>query len=134
MASPPASAATTRSSEVTALAIQVTSWWLTSLRRPVASPPPPRRATRRPSASRPKETGPRFETTMSFSRGGIVEMRLPPAGLVTRGRLRGAPGDDELGPARVVPFETIEEREPVAQEPRHEEVAAHGLPARPGHL
>ena len=61
----PASAA--RSSSVIALAIQVTSWCCTRLRSAVTSPPPPRRG-RAPSASRPYDTGPRFETTISLRR------------------------------------------------------------------
>ena len=38
----------------------------------MTSPPPPRRAVRPPASSRPKVTGPRFETTISFRRAAIA--------------------------------------------------------------
>ncbi len=67
-ASPPASAATTRSSSLIALAIQVTSWCDSSPRSAVTSPPAPRLAVRSPLSSRPYVTGPRLETRISFLR------------------------------------------------------------------
>ncbi len=70
--SSPRSRATRRSSSLIALAIHVTSWWAISPRSAVTSPPPPRRTIRSPFASRPKKSGPRFETTISLRRSLIA--------------------------------------------------------------
>src|SRR5919109_2094467 len=117
--SPPCSSATAASSPDMELAIQVTSCCSTRLRSAVTSPPPPRLAIRSPDASCVNVTGPRFETTISF--------RRPPIGrtlaAVRRLGLRGA-GRHEVDRARVVARQPVEEGEPVAQEPRHQEVAA----------
>src|SRR5919109_2345409 len=129
MAPPSASAATARSSSVVALAIQVTSCSSTRLRSAVTRPPPPRLATRRPSASCSYVTGPRLETMMSF--------RRPPTGRhPTPGEFDGRSGcaggnRHELGLAGVVPRQAVEERQPVPQEARREEVLADVLLAAP---
>ena len=104
----PPSVATTRSSSVLALAIHVTSCCSRSPRRAVTRPPPPRRSIRAPCSSRSYETGPRFETTIS-------------------GRLSGTSDRDDVAVARVSAGQLVEEHQPVAQEPRRQEVPAHVL-------
>src|SRR5207248_1191863 len=102
--------ATARSSSVIALAIQVTSCRSSRPRSAVTRPPPPRRATRLPSPSRPNDTGPRFETTISLGRD-------------TASTLSG--GDrDERRSRHLVAGEPVEEREPIAQQARRQKVAA----------
>ena len=119
-ASPPASAATPASSSLIALAIHVTSWCATRLRSAVTSPPPPRRATLFPPASDAYDTGPRLETTISFH-------DPPPGHRPKRHRRSVRRNGRDLGTAGVVALEPVQQREPVAQEPRREEVPAHEL-------
>src|SRR5205823_94277 len=108
---------------VIALAIQVTSWCVTRLRSAVTRPPPPRRAIRSPSGPRAKAAGPRFETTISFRRVGCIAARVTPAGRTeTPQRSRSGGRDDgQVGAGRVVSEQPVEENEPVAQQPRHQE-------------
>ncbi len=119
-----------RSSSDIALAIQVTSCWRGErCASAVTSPPPPRRATRcPPSASRGTTTGPRFETTISSRRAPRRATVPAGASVATARRRRRASSRPCVGlPAD----EQVEEREPVAQEPRREEVDADVLLASP---
>src|SRR2546422_1848414 len=104
-----------------ALATHVTSWCMTRLRSAVTSPPPPRRATRSPCASRANVTGPRFDATISRLRSAIGWSLSPPRRVLRRGD-RG-----NLDTLRVEAEQTIEEDEPVAEQPRRQEVPAHVL-------
>src|SRR5919201_6144551 len=99
---------------------------MTRLRSAVTRPPPPRRATRSPCSSRPKETGPRLETTISFRRTRPKAIRAASGETGLRGSGRRA-DDRELGPGGVVAEQLVEERKPVAEQPRREEMAAHVL-------
>src|SRR5262249_4981675 len=95
-----------------------TSWCASSPARAVTRPPPPRRAVRLPSSARSYETGARFATTRILRRS------------VIRGPYRGGSGRDddlELDVLGVRPEEPVEEREPVAQQARREEVPPHVL-------
>src|SRR5829696_1069632 len=110
-----------------ALAIQVTSCMATRLRSAVTSPPPPRLATRPPSTSRSKVTGPRLETTINFRRAPMAGT-LPEWFFAAR-QASGSfgRGRHQRGLARVVAVEPVEEREPVAQKPRRQEMLTHVL-------
>src|SRR4051812_16467751 len=109
---PPDSSETAMSSSVIAEAIQSASRWRTRSESAVTRPPPPRRTVRSPFSSRSNWAGPRFETMISGEASTAAEVtcsvqaagELPPAG-----RRSG--------------FEPGEQLEPVAQQPRREELA-----------
>src|SRR4029450_14079038 len=100
----------------------VTSCTPARLRRAVTRPRTPRRGTRSPSLSLRNVTGGRLETTMSFRRDPIA--RTLPQGPRAAGIRSGSRSRRryERGLARVVPRQPVEERKPVAQQSRHEEV------------
>src|SRR5439155_8997995 len=102
---PPVSCATSRSSGLIALAIHVTWWCETRLRRAVTRPPPPRRAVRLPAAPRAKVTGPRLETTISFRCREATAQAYP-----WRALLLVAADGDELAPGGLVACEPVEQR------------------------
>src|SRR4051812_22521685 len=94
---PPCSSEISASSSVIAEATQIASRWCTRPVRAVTRPPPPRLASSSPSSVRTNVAGPRLETRTS----GVCWVMAS-----------GASGEDT---------------QPVAKQPRHEEVRPHVL-------
>src|ERR1700709_291327 len=101
---PPSSSETATSSPVIAEAIQSASRWETRPESAVTRPPPPRRRVRSPPSSRSNWAGPRLETMISGEESTPQRLRV------------GEPGGSGV--------EVGQQPEPVAQQPRREELAA----------
>src|SRR5204862_5214192 len=84
----------------------------------VTRPPPPRRGSGSLSAPRAYVLGPRLETTISLRRPAMSRPPYPRSARLTR-RRRGR----DLGARRVVAVELVQQHQPVAQQPGHEEIA-----------
>src|SRR4051812_2658740 len=96
-------------------AIQSASRWSTRPFSAVTSPPPPRTATSSPSSPRSKVAGPRFETRIS---GASEVIRKP--------RVCGRRRQTRAGGFRMTScsLKALEDPQPVAQQPRCQEVLA----------
>src|SRR3954466_6659375 len=100
-------------------AIHRASRWSTRPFSAVTSPPPPRTATSSPSSPRSKVAGPRFETRISGHSGEVIR-KLRVCGWWMPARAGGFRTASRS-------LQSLEDPQPVAQEPRREEVLAHVL-------